>query len=128
VETTDRTVTGTPDGLGPAGQGDTANESSGGTSGAARKGLERIAELRASGELRAERLDPLEKARRNPKSLRLAVNAKCFDCEGGNADPNVQRRIGTCSIAACPLHPVRPYQELAAGEARSRRELQLGHS
>jgi hypothetical protein len=83
------------------------------------------AELRAAG-VTPERLDPIEKARRNPTSLRLAINAKCFDCEGGNSDPNVQRRIGTCASRECPLWTVRPYQELAAGETRSRRDLQTG--
>lgn len=86
---------------------------------------QRRREMAERGETPA-RLDPLEKARRNPTSLRLAINAKCFDCEGGDADPNVQARIGTCTITTCPLHPVRPYQHLAEGETRSRRELQLG--
>lgn len=61
----------------------------------------------------AERLNPIEKAKRNPKSLRLAINAKCFDCEGQDADPRVQWRIGNCVIPDCPLWPVRPYQSLA---------------
>ena len=61
---------------------------------------------------RLERLDPIEKARKNPKSRRLAVNAKCYDCEGEDADPCVQWRIGNCTVPACPLYPVRPYQHL----------------
>lgn len=32
---------------------------------------------REAGEL--ERLDPIEKSHRNPKSLRLAINGKCWD-------------------------------------------------
>jgi len=72
----------------------------------------RQAELRATGQL--ERLDPLQRAATNPRSLRLAINAKCFDCEGGNADPSVQRRIGACEIRACPLWTVRPYQQRGA--------------
>lgn len=64
-----------------------------------------------------ERLDPLEKARRNPNSLRMAVNAKCWDCVGGDADVGVRKRIGECSVARCPLHPVRPYQRGDDGEA-----------
>jgi hypothetical protein len=57
-----------------------------------------------------ERLDPIEKARRNPKSLRMAINAKCWDCMGGMSDPGIRERIGACSLVACSLNPVRPYQ------------------
>jgi hypothetical protein len=64
---------------------------------------------REAGEV-IERLDPMEKARRNPTSRALAIAAKCWDCQGGNADPGVRRRVGECSITRCPLHPVRPYQ------------------
>ena len=64
---------------------------------------------REAGEL--EILDPLEKARRNPKSLRFAINGKCFDCEGGNSDPSIQWRIGNCVMPDCSLFPVRPYQD-----------------
>ena len=60
----------------------------------------------------AKRLNPLEKARMNPRSLRLAVNAKCFDCEGLGADPDWKWRVGNCLITECSLHPVRPYQRL----------------
>lgn len=117
-------VTEDPDGLAPVRQGDSSNEQALAHGGAPAFGTPEARALAAA----APRLDPLEKARRNPTSLRLAINAKCFDCEGGNADPNVQRRIGTCSITTCPLHPVRPYQHLAEGEARTRRELQLSRS
>ena len=55
-------------------------------------------------------IDPLGRAALNPKSLRKAINAMCFDCQGGNADPGVTQRIRTCEIPTCPLHPVRPYQ------------------
>lgn len=58
------------------------------------------------------RLDPIERAKRNPKSRRLAVNAKCFDCQGRDADPCVAWRIGNCEIPACALWPVRPHQHL----------------
>jgi hypothetical protein len=62
-----------------------------------------------SGE-RIARLDPIEKASKNPTSLRLAINAKCFDCQGKDSDPGVRDRIGNCPCVKCPLHPVRPYQ------------------
>lgn len=55
-----------------------------------------------------ERLNPIEKAARNPRSLRLAINGKCFDCMGGDGDSGVRKRISTCSIAKCTLHPGSP--------------------
>ena len=93
------------------------NHTSGARSIAARKAIlaanRRRAEMKAQG-IPPKVLDPLEKAAANPRSLRLAINAKCFDCEGGNADPAVQRRIGTCEIRTCPLWTVRPYQQRGA--------------
>jgi hypothetical protein len=58
-----------------------------------------------------QRLNPLEKAGKNPKSLRLAVNAKCYECEGEDADPGWRGRIKECIIPDCPLRPVRPYRK-----------------
>jgi hypothetical protein len=58
-----------------------------------------------------QRLNPLEKAKENPKSLRSAVNAKCFECEGEGVDPGWRGRIKGCIIPDCPLHPVRPYRK-----------------
>lgn len=55
--------------------------------------------------------NPIERARDNPTSLRWAINGKCWDCIGGDADPNPRRRIGECGIESCTLHPVRPYQK-----------------
>ncbi len=74
-----------------------------------RRARERAAELRAAGEITVRRT-PIERARENPRSLRLAVTAKCFDCVGGDCDPNPRGRIASCPAAKCPLHPVRPYQ------------------
>jgi len=54
---------------------------------------------------------PVERARSNPKSLRLAINGKCWDCQGGYADPNPQWRIGNCVCPDCSLYPVRPYRK-----------------
>ena len=65
---------------------------------------------RASGDL--VRRTPLEKTLLNPKSLRLAINAKCWDCQGGDSDPCVQWRIGNCEISDCALFKVRPHQRL----------------
>lgn len=57
-----------------------------------------------------ERLDPIEKARQNPTSLRLAINGKCWDCVGAGVDANPRRAIRECHITGCTLWPVRPYQ------------------
>ena len=61
---------------------------------------------------RTIRRDPLEKACANPNSRRLAINAKCYDCKGRDADPCVEWRIGNCVCPDCPLYPVRPHQHL----------------
>lgn len=54
--------------------------------------------------------DPIQRAKRSPKSLRAAVDAKCWDCQGRNADPAPRWRIGNCQVGQCSLYPVRPYQ------------------
>ena len=69
---------------------------------------ERKKELYERGEI--ERLTPIQRAAKNPTSLRMAINAKCWDCEGGAADSSVQWRIGNCVVPDCPLYPVRPYR------------------
>jgi len=62
-------------------------------------------EKRANGE-KVIRLTPLEKAKQNPRSLRLALNAKCFDCTGGQVT-----EIRECPVKDCPLFNLRPYQD-----------------
>jgi hypothetical protein len=78
------------------------------------EGRRRQRELREAG-TPVERLDPIERARRNPTSLRLAINARCYDCGGRDADPSWRARITECVIPACALYPVRPYQRGADG-------------
>ncbi len=70
---------------------------------------ERAKELRESG-VQIVRLDPIEKARANPRSKALAIKAMCWDCVGAGADPNPRGQVRTCQIIRCPLHPVRPWQ------------------
>lgn len=69
---------------------------------------EKQAQLRAIGV--SERLDPIERARRNPRRLRAAVTAKCWECCGGGQDPGTRRAIAECTVRSCPLHAHRPYQ------------------
>lgn len=60
----------------------------------------------AAGEIEpAERLNPIEKAQAKPKSLRLAINAKCWDCTGGQ-----RQEIKLCPMTDCSLHGLRPYK------------------
>lgn len=76
---------------------------------------QRQAEMRAAG-IVPQRRNPIEKASANPNSLRAAIDAKCFDCEGGDADPRVQWRVGNCVCPDCPLYPVRPHQRLMGAD------------
>lgn len=65
-----------------------------------------------------KRTNPIEKHLAEPTKLRLAINAKCYDCMGRDSDPGVVRRIRECEVLGYPLHPVRPY--------RSRRDAETG--
>ncbi len=86
---------------------------------------ERAAAIRAAGGT-LQRLDPLEKAAKKPTSLRLAINAKCYDCQGRDCDPKVRYRIGTCTNTKCPLHPVRPYQHAKEDDDEEAADAQEG--
>jgi hypothetical protein len=52
-----------------------------------------------------KRLNPIEKARANPKSLRAAINGKCFDCV-----VEQYKEVTHCLVEDCPLWPLRPWQ------------------
>ena len=54
---------------------------------------------------KSEPLDPIEKAKQNPKSLRFAINAKCFDCCCFQ-----KPEVTFCTAKACPLYSLRPWQ------------------
>jgi hypothetical protein len=56
------------------------------------------------------KLNPIEKAKKNPKSLTMAVRAKCFECCGSGQDSNVRQTVADCTVHLCPLHPHRPWQ------------------
>lgn len=56
--------------------------------------------------------NPIERAERNPTNKRLAIAAKCWDCQGRDADPHSRWRIGNCTAPDCPLYPHRPSQNL----------------
>ena len=78
------------------------------------EGLQRAREAREANKalgIATERLSPAEKAAKRPTSLRLAINAKCYDCVGADADPGPKARVRDCAIKTCSLHPVRPWQK-----------------
>lgn len=55
-------------------------------------------------------MNPNEKAASKPKSLRLAINAKCWDCAGES-----RTEVTRCHIKTCSLWAIRPWQ--GKGEA-----------
>ena len=71
----------------------------------------------ASGEIQP--LTPAEKAMQNPKSLRFAINAKCWDCVC-----NQRAEVTRCVMTDCSLWAVRPWQnaeinrQILAGEIK----------
>ena len=67
-----------------------------------------------------ERLDPIEKSKRNPGSLRLAINAMCWHCAGAGADgiEFTKTTIRECKVIRCPLHHQRPHQLKAPGRMK----------
>ena len=50
-------------------------------------------------------LDPFEKANQNPKSLRMAINAYCYDC-----CCEQKQEVRLCPANGCPFHHLRPWQ------------------
>ncbi len=62
---------------------------------------------------------PIEKAVENPKSLRLAINAKCFDCMGCGFDGHPANEIRNCEISDCSLWPHRPYRKKKRNKPQS---------
>ncbi len=50
-------------------------------------------------------LNPIDKARQNPNSLRLAINAYCFDCCCYQ-----KSEVKHCTAANCSFHHLRPWQ------------------
>jgi hypothetical protein len=55
--------------------------------------------------IKNKRFNPIEKAKANPKSLRAAINAHCFECGGDQ-----YKEVKHCLVEECPLWPHRPWQ------------------
>lgn len=56
-----------------------------------------------------QRLDPIEKAKQNPKSFRSAINAMCFDCIGFE-----RLEVKNCEFTNCPLYQHRSWKNKAS--------------
>ena len=54
---------------------------------------------------KSKRFNPLQKAKANPKSLRAAVNGKCYECSRDQ-----YKEVTHCLVEECPLWPLRPWQ------------------
>ena len=53
-------------------------------------------------------LNPIERAKQNPKSMRLAINAQCYDCMG--RESGWKNEVRNCPSKNCPLLGFRPYK------------------
>ena len=59
----------------------------------------------ANGEI--VRLNPTEKAKANPTSMRRAINANCYECNG---QENWVTRTRECPTPTCPFYNFRPHK------------------
>jgi len=50
-------------------------------------------------------LDPIEKAKHNPKSRRAAINSRCYNCSGF-----FRPDVTNCEMKDCPLFKHRPWK------------------
>jgi hypothetical protein len=73
------------------------------------KAQEAMAQKRAAG-WKPIVLNPVEKAKANPGSVKMAVKAHCWTCCGAGADPGVKLHVRDCSVKSCNLWPHRPWQ------------------
>ena len=53
-------------------------------------------------------LNPIERAKQNPKSRVFAIKAQCFDCMG--QEPGWRNAVRGCPSENCPLFGLRPYK------------------
>ena len=60
-------------------------------------------------ESKLTRMNPIQRSQANPRSLRLAINAKCYECLG--CLPSWRREVENCTSPKCPLFAQRPRRE-----------------
>jgi hypothetical protein len=54
-------------------------------------------------------ITPIQRSRLHPKSLRLAINAQCYDCIYDKSDAGTWRQqVEACPSINCPLYCQRP--------------------
>jgi hypothetical protein len=62
-----------------------------------------------STQIAVKTITPIQRARLHPKSLRLAINAQCYDCIYDKTDIGTWRQqIEACPSINCPLYCQRP--------------------
>jgi hypothetical protein len=70
-----------------------------------------------NGQIAIKTITPIQRARLNPKSLRLAINAQCFDCIYDKSDLGTWRQqVAACPCKGCPLHCLRPLPNMQGGK------------
>ena len=52
--------------------------------------------------------NPIERAKQNPQSMRLAINAFCYECMG--FAKSWRNDVKKCPSVKCPLFGFRPYK------------------
>jgi hypothetical protein len=73
------------------------------------KGLQKARAKRAeNARLGIKPLNPIEKAKQSPTSMRFAINAQCFDCMG--QESGWRNEVRNCPSKNCPLFGFRPYK------------------
>lgn len=67
-----------------------------------------------------QRRTPLQRAQDNPGSMRLAIDAMCFQCQDdGMNTPHVTKgRVRDCSTEKCPLWHVRGWRGVTTRKPR----------
>jgi hypothetical protein len=54
-------------------------------------------------------ITPIQRSRLQPNSLRLAINAQCYECIYDKSDVGTWRQqVAACPSANCPLYCQRP--------------------
>jgi hypothetical protein len=62
-----------------------------------------------SNQIAVKTITPIHRARLHPKSLRLAINAQCYECIYDKSDVGTWRQqVAACPSANCPLYCQRP--------------------
>ena len=71
----------------------------------------KLAEMREQGIDRVV-LNPVEKAKANPTSLKYAIRAHCWQCVGADASEGAKQMVRDCSVGdKCALYPHRPWKD-----------------